>query len=118
MLKFILARLVSTIPVLFFISVAVFLMLHLTPGDPIKIMLGDDATPEAVSALRTDLGLDKPLPVQYLRWLGNLLHGDLGRSIRTHQPVTEAIVSRLPVTLELAFLALIVALLIGIPAGI
>ncbi len=118
MLKFILARLVSTIPVLLFISVAIFLMLHLTPGDPVKIMLGDDATPEAVTALRTDLGLDKPLPVQYLRWLGNLLRGDLGRSIRTHQPVTEAIVSRLPVTLELAFLALIVALLIGIPAGI
>ncbi len=118
MLKFILARLVSTIPVLLFISVAIFLMLHLTPGDPVKIMLGDDATPEAVGALRADLGLDKPLPVQYLRWLGNLLRGDLGHSIRTHQPVTEAIVGRLPVTLELAFLALIVALLIGIPAGI
>ena len=118
MLKFILARLVGTLPVLLFLSVAIFLMLHLTPGDPVKLMLGEDATPEATTALRRDLGLDQPLPVQYLRWLGNLLRGDLGNSIRTHQPVVEAIVSRLPVTLELAFLALVVALAIGIPAGI
>lgn len=118
MLKFILARLVATVPVLLILSVAIFLMLHLTPGDPVKLMLGEDATPEATTALRRDLGLDKPLPVQYLHWLSNLLRGDLGRSIRTHQPVVEAIVSRLPVTLELAFLALIVALLIGLPAGI
>ena len=118
MLKFILARLVGTLPVLLFLSVAIFLMLHLTPGDPVKLMLGEDATPETTTALRRDLGLDQPLPVQYLRWLGNLLRGDLGNSIRTHQPVVEAIVSRLPVTLELAFLALVVALAIGIPAGI
>jgi peptide/nickel transport system permease protein len=116
--RFVLGRLIATIPVLFILSIAIFLMLHLTPGDPVKLMLGEDATPEAVTALRADLGLDKPLPVQYLLWLGNVLRGDLGHSIRTHQPVLDAIVSRLPVTLELTFLSLVVALLIGIPAGI
>jgi peptide/nickel transport system permease protein len=118
MVKFILGRLVATIPVLFILSIVIFLMLHLTPGDPVKLMLGEDATPEAVTALRANLGLDKPLPIQYLRWLGNALHGDLGRSIRTHQPVMEAIVSRLPVTLELTFLALVVSIAIGIPTGV
>jgi peptide/nickel transport system permease protein len=118
MVRFIVGRLLGTVPVLFFLSIAIFLMLQLTPGDPVKLMLGEDADPQAVAALREELGLDRPLAVQYFFWLGNVLQGDLGRSIRTRQPVFEAIVSRLPVTLELSFLSLLVALLIGIPSGI
>jgi peptide/nickel transport system permease protein len=96
----------------------VFLMLHLTPGDPVQIMLGQDATPSAIAALRAELGLDQPLPIQYVRWMGNVVHGDLGRSIRTNQPVTEAIVSRLPVTIELSLWSLLLSLAIGLPAGV
>ena len=118
MARFIGRRLVATIPVLLFVSLAVFSMLHLTPGDPVKLMLGEDADPAAVAALRGELGLDRPLPVQYARWLGDALTGDLGRSLRTNQPVLEAIVSRLPVTLELAFLSMLLALAIGLPTGI
>ncbi len=118
MARFIGSRLITTIPVLLFVSVAVFLMVHLTPGDPVKLMLGEDAGPEAVAALQRELGLDRSLPVQYTRWLGDVLTGDLGRSIRTNQPVFEAIVSRLPVTLELAFLSMLLALAVGLPTGI
>lgn len=93
-------------------------MLHLIPGDPVSIMLGDYATPEAKEALRTELGLDQPLSVQYVRWLGDALQGDLGRSLRTNQPVLEAVTERLPVTIELSLLALVAAMIIGLPAGI
>jgi len=117
-LSFISKRIATTLPVLFFVSVAVFSMLHFVPGDPTSILLGDYATEEAKTALRTELGLDQPLVMQYSRWLGKLLQGDLGRSFRTNQPVVEAINERLPVTIELSVLALIVALVIGIPIGI
>ena len=100
------------------LSVGVFLMLHLTPGDPVQIMLGQDADPQSIAAVRAELGLDQPLPVQYVRWVGNVLRGDLGRSVRTHQPVMEAIISRLPVTLELSIVSLVVSLAIGLPAGV
>jgi len=99
------------------LSIGVFLMLHLTPGDPVQIMLGQDADPQSIAALRAELGLDQPLPIQYARWAANALRGDLGRSIRTNQPVTEAIVSRLPITIELSIVALVISLLIGLPAG-
>ena len=117
MLRFIGARLLGTVPVVVILSIGVFLMLHLTPGDPVQIMLGQDADPQAIAALRAELGLDQPLPVQYVRWAANALHGDLGRSIRTNQPVTDAIVSRLPVTIELSLVALVISLVIGLPAG-
>jgi peptide/nickel transport system permease protein len=117
MLGFIGGRLLGTVPVIVILSIGVFLMLHLTPGDPVQIMLGQDADPQAVAALRAELGLDQSLPIQYVRWAGNVLHGDLGRSIRTNQPVTDAIVSRLPVTLELSLVALLISLVIGLPAG-
>jgi peptide/nickel transport system permease protein len=110
--------LLGTVPVLVILSIGVFLMLHLTPGDPVQIMLGQDATPSAIAALRAELGLDQPLPIQYVRWMGNVVHGDLGRSIRTNQPVTEAIVSRLPVTIELSLWSLLLSLAIGLPAGV
>jgi peptide/nickel transport system permease protein len=118
MLRFIAGRLVGTIPVVFVVTLGVFLMLHLTPGDPVQIMLGQDADPQSIALLRTELGLDEPLPVQYLRWASSALRGDLGRSIRTHEPVTDAVVSRLPVTLELSFISLLISLTIGLPAGV
>jgi peptide/nickel transport system permease protein len=118
MLRFVAARLFGTIPVVVILSIGVFLMLHLTPGDPVQIMLGQDADPQSIAALRQELGLDQPLPIQYLRWAGNVLHGDLGRSIRTHEPVTDAIISRLPVTIELSLISLLISLAIGLPAGI
>jgi peptide/nickel transport system permease protein len=118
MLRFIGGRLLGTVPVLLILSLGVFLMLHLTPGDPVQIMLGQDADPQSIAALRSELGLDQPLPVQYARWLSNVVRGDLGRSIRTHQPVMEAIVTRLPVTIELSLVSLIISLAIGLPAGV
>jgi peptide/nickel transport system permease protein len=81
-------------------------------------MLGQDATPESADVLRRELGLDLPIPVQYLRWLSNTLHGDLGQSIRTREPVIEALASRLPVTIELSILALCVGLSVGLAGGI
>lgn len=118
MIRFVVGRLLGTLPVLLILSIGVFLMLHLTPGDPVQIMLGQDADPQSIAALRADLGLDQPLPVQYVRWAANAVRGDLGRSIRTHEPVTDAIVSRLPVTIELSLISLGVSLTIGLPAGI
>lgn len=117
MLHFVGGRLLGTAPVLLILSVGVFLMLHLTPGDPVQIMLGQDADPSSIAALRVQLGLDEPLPIQYVRWVANVLRGDLGRSIRTNQPVLDAIVTRLPVTIELSVFALVLSLVIGLPTG-
>lgn len=116
--RYVLRRLLSMAPVLFLVSLIVFSLIHLTPGDPVLTMLGEEATPETIAAMRAKLGLDRPLPVQYLSWMGRVLQGDLGRSIRTNQPVSEAIAQRLPVTIELALLSTLVALAIGIPVGI
>lgn len=118
MTQYIAKRLVAMLPVLFLVSLAVFLIIHLTPGDPVQIMLGEEATPQNIAALRHELGLDEPLPVQFLAWFSHIVRGDLGRSIRTHQPVLEAILQRLPVTTELALLAIMFSLLIAIPTGI
>lgn len=115
---YILRRLISMIPVLFIVSLIVFSLLHLTPGDPAQSMLGEEATPESIAALRNQLGLDEPLPVQYVKWASSVLQGDLGRSIRSNQPVSEAIIARLPVTIELAILSVLVSLIIAIPVGI
>ena len=118
MVAFLIKRLLATIPTILLVTLAVFLILRLTPGGPAVAMLGDQASPEAVAALKHQLGLDKPLYIQYLHWLGNALHGDLGRSAFGNQPVTELIVQRIVPTLELSILALIVSLLIGISAGV
>ncbi len=115
---YIIRRLLVMLPVLFLVSVIIFMIIHLTPGDPALMMLGEEANPQALAALRQELGLDQPLPVQYAVWLGRVLRGDLGRSIRTNQPVTEAIGQRLPPTVELTIAALIVSLGIALPAGI
>ncbi len=118
MTTYILKRLISMVPVLFVVSIVIFSLIHLTPGDPVLAMLGEEATPEAREQLRRQLGLDRPLPIQYAAWLGRVVTGDLGRSIRTNQPVAEAIGERLPITIELAVLAMAVALLVAIPAGL
>jgi peptide/nickel transport system permease protein len=117
-LPYALRRLGTMVPVLAVVSVIVFSLIHLTPGDPVSIMLREEADPATAAALRRALGLDRPLPIQYLAWLGRAVRGELGRSIRTNQPVTEAILERLPVTLSLAAAASLLALAIALPAGI
>ena len=107
------------VPVLFGVSVLVFLILHLIPGDPAQIMLfGSNPTPRQVQNLRVELGLDKPLPVQYALYAGRLLHGDLGQSFITGRPIAEEIAVRFPSTLELTLAAMLIAVLIGVPIGI
>lgn len=118
MLGYLLRRAGAVVPVIGVVSVVVFSLIHLTPGDPVSIMLREEADPATAATLRRQLGLDRPLPVQYLTWLGRAVQGELGRSIRTNQPVTDAIRQRVPVTLSLAAAALLVALMIGLPAGI
>jgi ABC-type dipeptide/oligopeptide/nickel transport system permease component len=109
---------VLTIPVLLGVATLVFSLIHFIPGDPALAMLGETASPEDVAELRTRLGLDRPLLEQYGIFLSGVLHGDLGTSLRTSQPVTEAIFERLPATFELAAAAMIVAMLVSIPLGI
>lgn len=118
MLEYIITRLLQMIPVALILSVFVFSILHLTPGDPALIMAGDDAPRELVETLRRQMGLDKPLPVQYWIWLRRMLSGDLGRSYVSHYPIARLIRLRLPVTIHLTFGAMLVAMLISIPGGI
>jgi peptide/nickel transport system permease protein len=106
------------VPVLLLVSVVVFMLLHLIPGDPALAMLGDQATPDAVAAMHKQLGLDRPLYVQYLKWLENAVQGDFGRSTSSNLPVTEAITRRIPVTIELTVFSILISLAIAIPAGI
>ncbi len=117
MTQYLVRRLLLMVPVAFLVSVAVFALIHLTPGDPAQIMLGEEGTPEAVAALHKELGLDRPLYEQYVIWIGHLARGDLGRSIRTNQPVLQAIGERLPATLELGLAALLWSILVAIPLG-
>jgi ABC-type dipeptide/oligopeptide/nickel transport system permease component len=117
MTAYVVRRLLLMVPVAFLVTIGVFMLIHLTPGDPALIMLGEDRTPEAIAAIHQQLGLDKPLYVQYLIWFGRLLHGDLGRSITTHEPVAGAILDRLPATLELGIVSLVWSLLVAIPLG-
>lgn len=106
------------LPVLFLVSIIVFMLIRMIPGDPVLIMLGEEATLEVRAALRHELGLDRSIPVQYAVWVGRVIRGDLGRSIRTHQPVLEAIIQRLPVTFELTLLAMVISLSSALPVGI
>lgn len=100
------------------ISVLVFLLLHLVPGDPAEVLLGERATAAAVAQLRAELGLDDPLPLQYARFLGRVLRGELGRGLRTREPIWKEIRDRFPATLELALTALLLALLLGGTLGV
>ena len=112
-------RLLATIPVLFAVLLLVFSMLHLVPGDPVKLMLSEFQTsPEQIALLRSQLHFDDPLPVQFGRYVVNALHGDLGYSIRSKRPVTTEIAENLPSTLQLAVAGLFVAILVGVVLGI
>jgi peptide/nickel transport system permease protein len=118
MKRYIARRLWSLLPVLFVVATVVFFLVHLTPGDPASVILGADATPEALAELRARLGLDKPLLLQFAHWCGRMLRGDLGESIFLRRPVTQAIAERLEPTFLLAGLATLFAVLIGIPTGV
>ena len=118
MRDYILKRLLQIIPTILMITLVVFAMMHTIPGDPIIALLGDAYSEEDAMQLRQAYGLDKPLVVQYVIWLGKLVHGDWGTSILTSRPVLQDVLLRLPVTVELIALAMAVALLIAIPAGI
>jgi peptide/nickel transport system permease protein len=118
MLGFVARRLLYLLPVLFAVSLLTFLIASLLPGDLAYVILGDQATPDKVAALRHDMGLDQPIWWRYLGWLGHVLEGDFGRSFRTGQTVLQAVTERLPVTFELMLLAELAALVIGIPLAI
>ena len=118
MTEFLLKRLASILPTLLFVSMLIFGLQQLLPGDPAKILAGEEQDPTVVAYLRAKLHLDEPLPVRYAYWVGGVLQGDLGESIRTQQPVLDLVLEKLPVTLQLGLMAFVIALLIGIPAGI
>jgi peptide/nickel transport system permease protein len=118
MFEFLARRLASIVPTLVLVSMLIFGLQQLLPGDPATILAGEDQDPSVVAYLRARLHLDEPLPLRYAYWVGGVLHGDLGESLRTQQPVLGLVLQKLPVTLELAALAMAIALLIGIPAGI
>lgn len=118
MSAYIIRRLLLVIPVLIGISIFVFLIMHLTPGDPARLMLGESAPLEQLEKLREELGLNDPLPVQYLNWLKKAVRLDFGRSLRSKKLVTAEIMERLPATAELAVLAVAISVAVGIPVGI
>ncbi|RYC30720.1 ABC transporter permease [Lichenibacterium minor] len=118
MLSFIARRLALAIPTLVLVSLFTFSLQKLLPGDPVLALAGEERSPETLAMLRHKYHLDDPAPVQYLHWIGGVLHGDLGVSLKTEQPVTQMIGQKLPITVELAVLAMGIALLIGIPAGV
>ena len=118
MLNYLVQRLATLVPTLFLVSILIFGLQQLLPGDPALVLAGEDQDPTVIAHLHEKLHLDKPLPVRYLYWAGGVLKGDLGESVRIQQPVRELIFEKLPVTLELAVLAIIIALSIGITAGI
>jgi peptide/nickel transport system permease protein len=118
MLNYLLRRLSQIIPTLFFVSIMIFGLQQLLPGDPALALAGEERDPIVIAQLRAQYHLDQPIPVQYLYWLQGVFQGDLGESIRIKQPVGELIMQKLPVTAQLAFWSMVFALLIGIPAGI
>jgi peptide/nickel transport system permease protein len=111
-------RALLAVPMLLGMSVLVFLITHLVPGDPATAVLGLNATPELVARLRTEHGLDEPLVSQYFTWLGNVLTGDLGLDYSSGAPISELLSQRLPVTIELAVVAILIAVVVGIPLGV
>ena len=116
--KFLAGRLASILPTLFFVTILIFGLQQLLPGDPAMVLAGEDQDPNVVAYLRHKMRLDRPLPVQYFYWLGGVVQGDLGESLRIQKPVTELILEKLPVTVQLAVMAMLIALAIGVTAGI
>jgi peptide/nickel transport system permease protein len=118
MISYVVRRVLYFIPSLFLAALLIFFLVNLIPGDPAVVMLGEGASPASVQALRESLGLDQPLPVQFVRWLGKIATGDLGVSIHSKVPVLQSIQERFPVTLSLAILAMLFSLLLALPSGI
>ena len=118
MIAYTLRRVVGVVPVLVLVALGSFLLVHLVPGDPAMVMLGSEATPQQIQSLRTQMGLDQSLPEQFVRWTREVLHGNLGDSFFLGRPVAQALLERLPATMQLALLSLLFSLLVGIPAGI
>jgi len=116
--RYIARRLLALVPTLVFVSILIFLLQQLLPGDPALALAGEERDPAAVAAIRAKYHLDRPMVVQYRIWLGKVLRGDFGESLRNRIPVSELIGSKLPVTIELAFGSMLVALLLGLPAGV
>jgi len=115
---YLLKRLAQVVPTLVFVSMLIFGLQQLLPGDPAKVLAGEEQDPGVIAHLREKLHLDEPLPVRYAYWIGGVLKGDFGESIRTQQPVLDLVLQKLPVTIQLGTMAFAIALLIGIPAGI
>jgi len=118
MLQYFLKRLAAIIPTVFFVTVIIFGLQQLLPGDAASVLAGENQDPEVIAYLQKKMHLDEPLPVRYAYWISGVFHGDLGESMRIQQPVLDLIKEKLPVTLQLAAMAMLIALLIGIPAGI
>jgi peptide/nickel transport system permease protein len=118
MFTFLVRRIATIIPTLVFVSLLIFALQQLLPGDPAVVLAGEDRDPDVVAYLHEKLHLDEPFPVRYYYWISGVLHGDLGESLRLQRPVLALILEKLPVTIELASFAIVIALVIGIPAGI
>jgi peptide/nickel transport system permease protein len=116
--NYIIKRLISLIPVVIIVSIIAFLITHIMPGDPVRVILGNFATKEQVMQLNSELGLDKPLHTQFVLWLSNIVKGNLGKSLFLNVPVTEAILSRIEPTFLLAIIGQLIGLFIGIPMGV
>ncbi len=117
MTRYILRRLLLMIPVAFLVTIGIFVIIRIAPGDPVLTYAGENPDPVTIAAVRADLGLDRPLPVQYAAWLSRAVQGDLGRSFQTHQRVTEAIIERLPVTFELGVAAILISVTLALLIG-
>ena len=118
MWQLVLHRMVATVPVLFLVTAGVFMLIHLTPGDPIDVMMAESVDAGVKETLRRELGLDRPLALQYAHWMGRILRGDLGQSIRNREPVIENVGRRIRPSLQLAGLAMAIALVVAFPVGI
>ncbi len=118
MFNYLIRRIAVIVPTVFFVSIIIFGLLKLLPGDPALALAGEERDPALIAAIRAKYRLDEPLPVQYLYWIMGVLQGDLGESIRTKQPVLELVIEKLPVTIQLATMALVIALSIGVTMGV
>jgi peptide/nickel transport system permease protein len=118
MLQYFLKRLAAIIPTVFFVTIIIFGLQQLLPGDAASVLAGENQDPEVIAYLQKKMHLDEPLPMRYAYWISGVFHGDLGESMRIQQPVLDLLKEKLPVTLQLAAMAMVIALLIGIPAGI
>ena len=118
MLNFLARRLAQLVPTLLFVSILIFSLQHLLPGDPALVMAGEERDPAVIAQIRAQYRLDQPIPVQYVYWVKGVVSGDLGESMRIHVPVRDLVLEKLPVTAQLAAMAIVIALVIGVGAGI